>query len=69
MSESTVWPYDIPSGTYHDMDRCKCPNHCGYCFDDIRQVQLAQPKRRYCSEYCQNRAARERALDRQLASR
>jgi hypothetical protein len=67
VSSPTVWPYDIPHGSYHDVSRCECPNHCGYCFDDIRNIQITQPKRRYCSDYCRNRSARERALDRLLA--
>ena len=67
MSETepeTIWLYGMVD-CYHDAS-CKCPHHCGNCFDDIRRYQATSPRRRYCSDYCQGRAARERALDRLL---
>lgn len=64
---TTIWLHDIPETGYHS-DRCECTHHCRNCFTDIRHLQTTQTRRRYCSDYCQNRMARERALDRLFAS-
>jgi hypothetical protein len=66
--QETIWLYDVPGG-YHDM-RCICPRHCGNCFEDLSGLverSVISPRERYCSDYCRNRAKRERALDRALA--
>jgi hypothetical protein len=79
---TTVWLDDLPGG-YHNIDRCKCDNHCRNCFDDLDSVRAGRamliksgvykpgdqlgPREKYCSDYCRNRAKRERALDRALA--
>lgn len=58
---ATTYPYDV-EGPYHDM-KCPCPRHCRQCFVDLDEAH-AGPRERYCSDYCRNRAKRERALDR-----
>lgn len=82
MTEPIVWQYGAEGG-YHDSS-CRCPGHCGNCFEDLDRIRREQQqlieqgklrpedklgkRRRYCSGYCQGRAARERAFDRYLQS-
>lgn len=69
MSAETIWLYDVV-GSYHAF-RCRCENHCRNCFDDLgygREHGTISQRSRYCSDYCRNRAKRERALDRAIAA-
>lgn len=78
-----AWLYDDPETGYHDRS-CGCVGHCGNCLADLATIRRDQQKlidagkldrkdkldhrRRYCCDYCQGRAKRERAFDRYLAS-
>jgi hypothetical protein len=81
---TTIWLDDMPGSSYHDQRcPCPghCGN-CWADLAEVRAVQArliaehnpAAPDRplhplaRYCSPYCRDRAKRERALDRRLAS-
>jgi len=80
---STLWMYDDPRSGYHDTRcTCEghCLN-CNEDLATIRELHARliaagspsapgrplHPRARYCSDYCRNRAKRERALDRVLA--
>lgn len=82
MATEIAWLDGVPGG-YHAAT-CQCDRHCRNCLEDldalhaVRKRMIAAgtipasdqlgPRERYCSAYCRNRAKRERALDRLLAS-